>query len=147
MDAAQDDFPGYNPAMMEKVTYKPIGIVENEINERLRPDRIQMVESRLILDPELSEGLQGLEPGYRIMVIFHFHRSEGYQLVQFPRGDKSRSPRGVFALRSPHRPNAIGVTVVEIVAIDGNVLRVRDLDAINGTPILDLKPVRDGAVS
>lgn len=140
-------FEGTISTMTETITYKSIGIVENEIDELLRPERIQMVESRLVLNPELSAGLQGLEPGYRIAVIFHFHRSEGYQLVQHPRGDRSRSPRGVFALRSPNRPNPIGVTVVEIVAIEGNVLHVRDLDAVNGTPILDLKPVRDCTVS
>jgi tRNA-Thr(GGU) m(6)t(6)A37 methyltransferase TsaA len=124
----------------ETIIYKAIGYVENDFNEPAVPEEIRSVESRIVLDPALREGLRGLEPGQRIMVIFHFHRSQGYDLCQHPRGDRSRPQRGVFALRSPRRPNPIGATVVDLVAIEGNVLRVRGLDAINGTPVLDLKP-------
>ena len=81
-----------------------------------------------------------MEPGQQVMVLFYFHRSDGYDLLQHPRGDRSRPTRGVFTLRSPRRPNPIGVTIVDIVAVEGNVLRVRGLDALNGTPVLDLKP-------
>jgi tRNA-Thr(GGU) m(6)t(6)A37 methyltransferase TsaA len=119
---------------------RAIGHVENEFDERVAPDEIRLAESRLVLDPSLIEGLQGLDVGQQIIVVFYFHRSEGYDLLQHPRGDQSRPKRGVFALRSPRRPNPIGVTVVELVGIDGNVLRVCGLDAINGSPILDLKP-------
>jgi len=126
---------------MEKaISYRAIGHIENEFDEPLASDKIRAVESRIILDPALTEGLQGLEPGQRVMVIFYFHRSQGYDLRQHPRGDQSRLQRGVFALRSPRRPNPIGVTVVELMAVEENVLRVRGLDAINGTPVLDLKP-------
>lgn len=119
---------------------RSIGHVENEFDQPAAPDQIRMVESRLILDPALVEGLQGLEAGQQIMVVFYFHRSKGFDLLQHPRGDQNRPRRGVFALRSPRRPNPIGVTVVELLGIDGNVLRVRGLDAIAGTPVLDLKP-------
>jgi tRNA-Thr(GGU) m(6)t(6)A37 methyltransferase TsaA len=61
-------------------------------------------------------------------------------LLQHPRGDQGQPQRGVFALRSPHRPNPIGVTIVNLLAVERNVLRVSGLDAINGTPVLDLKP-------
>jgi tRNA-Thr(GGU) m(6)t(6)A37 methyltransferase TsaA len=88
----------------------------------------------------LAEGLKGLEPGRQILVVYYFHRSDGYDLCQHPRGDRHRPRRGVFALRSPRRPNPVGVTVVDLVAIAGTVLTVRGLDAINGTPVLDLKP-------
>jgi tRNA-Thr(GGU) m(6)t(6)A37 methyltransferase TsaA len=74
------------------------------------------------------------------MVVYYFHRSDDYELCQHPQGDRNRSRRGVFSLRSPRRPNPIGVTVVDLVAIEGNMLRVQSLDAINGTPVLDLKP-------
>ena len=76
-----------------------------------------------------------------LLVVFVFHRSEGHELLQHPRGDRSRPKRGVFALRSPNRPNPIGVTEVELIAIEGSILTVRGLDAIDGTPVLDLKPV------
>jgi tRNA-Thr(GGU) m(6)t(6)A37 methyltransferase TsaA len=124
----------------EPIIYKAIGYVENEFDKPAALEEIRSVESRIVLDPALREGLKGLEPGQRIMVIFYFHRSQGYDLCQHPRGDRSRPQRGVFALRSPRRPNPVGVTVVDLVAIEGNVLRVRGLDAINGTPVLDLKP-------
>lgn len=118
---------------------RAIGHVENEFDEPTAPDKIRLAESRIILDPSLVEGLQGLEPGQQIMVVFYFHRSEGYDLLQHPRGDQSRPKRGVFALRSPRRPNPIGVTMTDLISVEGNVLWVRGLDAINGTPVLDLK--------
>jgi tRNA-Thr(GGU) m(6)t(6)A37 methyltransferase TsaA len=122
------------------IIYRAIGRVENGFDEPAAPCEIRAVESRIVLDPSLTEGLKGLKPGQRIMVVFYFHRSRGFDLLQHPRGDKSRPRRGVFSLRSPRRPNPIGVTVVDLVAIDGNVLHVQGLDAINGTPVLDLKP-------
>ena len=123
------------------IVYRAIGHVENDFDEPAAPHVIRAVESRIVLDPSLTEGLRGLEPGRQVMVIFYFHRSQGFDLLQHPQGDRSRPRRGVFALRSPRRPNPIGVTVVDLVTIEGNVLRVRGLDAINGTPVLDLKPV------
>ena len=129
------------PQLEETVVYRAIGHVENAFDEPAAPHAIRAVESRIVLDPSLVEGLNGLDPGRRIMVIFYFHRSQGFDLLQHPQGDKSRPRRGVFALRSPRRPNSIGVTVVDLVAVEGNVLQVRGLDAINGTPVLDLKPV------
>ena len=128
------------PQLEDAVVYRAIGHVENDFDEPAAPYAIRSVESRIVLDPSLVEGLRGLDPGRQIMVIFYFHRSQGFDLLQHPQGDKSRPRRGVFALRSPRRPNPIGVTVVDLVAVEGNVLRVRGLDAINGTPVLDLKP-------
>ncbi len=118
----------------------PIGRVENQFDQPAAPDEIRLAESRIFLDPYLVEGLTGLEAGQQIMVIFHFHRSEGFDLLQHPRGDHARPRRGVFALRSPNRPTPIGVSVVDLTGIEDNVLRVRGLDAINQTPVLDLKP-------
>lgn len=124
----------------EAIVYRAIGWVENDFNEPAPPSEIRSVESRILLDPSLTKGLKGLVPGQRIMVVFYFHRSQSFDLLQHPQGDSSRPRRGVFALRSPRRPNPIGITVVDLVAVDRNVLRVRGLDAINGTPVLDIKP-------
>ncbi len=126
--------------MQETLIYRAIGHVENGFNEPAAAEEIRAAESRLVLDPGLTEGLIGLEPGQQAIVVFHFHRSQGYELRQHPRGDRSLPERGVFALRSPRRPNPIGITTVDLLAIDGHVLRVRGLDAINGTPLLDIKP-------
>jgi tRNA-Thr(GGU) m(6)t(6)A37 methyltransferase TsaA len=124
----------------QAITFTAIGYVENQFDEPVSSEEIRAVESRIVLNPDLVEGMQGLEPGQQLLVVFHFHRTEGFNLLQHPRGDRSRPRRGVFALCSPQRPNPIGVTVVDLLAIQGNILRVRGLDAINGTPVLDLKP-------
>jgi tRNA-Thr(GGU) m(6)t(6)A37 methyltransferase TsaA len=124
----------------QDIVYRAIGRVENSFDEPAAPYEIRAVESRIVLDQSLTEGLRGLEPGRQIMVVFCFHRSQGFELLQHPQGNRSRPRRGVFALRSPRRPNPIGVTVVDLLAVEGNVLRVRGLDALNGTPVLDLKP-------
>ncbi len=122
------------------IIFQPIGHVENGIEELVAPEKIKAVESRIVLDPAFAEGLQGLVAGQRVLVVFHFHRVDGFQLCQHPRGDAARPKRGVFALRTPSRPNPIGVTEADLLAIEGSVLRVRGLDAVNGTPVLDLKP-------
>ena len=119
---------------------RSIGRVENGFPLGTPKDTMMAAESRIILDPELVPGLEGLEKQPRILVIFHFHLSEGWEMKQHPRGDESRPKRGVFALRSPRRPNPIGVTEVELLEIADNVVRVRGLDAVDGTPVLDLKP-------
>jgi tRNA (adenine37-N6)-methyltransferase len=128
------------PVAVEPVAFRPIGYVENDFDEPAALDQMRAAESRIVLDPALIEGLEGLQVGQSIMVIFHFHRAQGYALRQHPRGDENRPMRGVFALRSPRRPNPIGVTMVDLLGVDENVLRVRGLDAINGTPVFDLKP-------
>lgn len=122
------------------LTLRPIGVVENGLPLGTPKATLQEAESTLRLEAELVPGLDGLEKEPRILVVFHFHLSQGYELHQHPRGDTTRPIRGVFALRSPRRPNLIGVTEVELLGIQGNLLRVRGLDAVDGTPILDLKP-------
>lgn len=126
--------------MKEPIVYVAIGRVENEFDQSVALDQVQSAESRIILDSALTDGVTGLMPGQKVMVVFHFHRSKGFALLQHPRGDRNRPQRGVFALRSPQRPNPIGVTVVEISAVQENVLHVRGLDALNGTLVLDIKP-------
>jgi tRNA-Thr(GGU) m(6)t(6)A37 methyltransferase TsaA len=124
----------------EPVTLKPIGHVENDYPLGTPGETLKAGESRIVLNPELEGGLLGLEKETRILVIFFFHKSVGWDLLQHPKGDYTREKRGVFALRSPRRPNGIGVTEVELLGIRENVLTVRGLDAVDGTPVLDLKP-------
>jgi tRNA-Thr(GGU) m(6)t(6)A37 methyltransferase TsaA len=115
---------------------RAIGHLEVESSSRPGPE----AEAIIVVDEELTEGLQGLQQGQQLMVLFYFHRSQGFELLQHPRGDSSRPRRGVFSLCSPRRPNPIGVTMVDLLEINGNRLRVRGLDAFDGTPLLDLKP-------
>lgn len=122
-------------------TFKAIGTVENSCNDLLEPGVIRALQSRIILEPELSAGLTGFKPGDRLLVLFAFHLIEdGFELMQRPRKDPKREPQGVFTLCSPRRPNPIGATVVDLLEIHENVLLVTGLDAINGTPVLDIKP-------
>lgn len=125
----------------ETFEFQAIGYVENELGEGTKAEILRASLSRIVLDAGLVEGLTGIEPGMKVMVVFVFHRAEGYDLLQHPRGDRSRPKRGVFTLRSPRRPNPIGVTKVEVVSLEGNVLTVRNLDAFDGTPVIDIKPV------
>lgn len=124
----------------EAITFHPIGVVENGFPHGTPGDTMRAAESRIVLNPEFTRGLQELENESRILVVFHFHLSRDWELLQHPRGDRSRPRRGVFALRSPRRPNGIGVTEVDLLDIQDNVLTVRGLDAVDGTPVLDLKP-------
>lgn len=126
------------------VTFTPIGYVQNDFDAPTTPETIAAAESRIVVAPEFAEGLTGLEAGQQVMIVFHFHLVRSYALLQHPRGDPSRPKRGVFALHTPYRPNPIGVTVVDLLSVEGNVLRVKGLDALNGTPVLDIKLIMEG---
>ena len=95
----------------------------------------------LVFEPEMAEGLRSLRPGDEVIVITWLDRARRDVLSTRPRGDACRPEEGVFSARSPHRPNPIGLHRVEITAIDGRRVAVRHLEALDGTPILDVKPV------
>jgi tRNA-Thr(GGU) m(6)t(6)A37 methyltransferase TsaA len=90
------------------------------------------------LDPAYEEGLADLDGFSHVILLFGLHRSTGYQLTVTPRLDPA--PRGLFATRSPRRPNPIGMTVVRLLAVEGCRLRVQGVDMLDGTPLLDIKP-------
>jgi tRNA-Thr(GGU) m(6)t(6)A37 methyltransferase TsaA len=128
------------PRIAGDLPIRAIGFVQNEFAEPIDSDTLKESLSRIVVDADLADGLTGLTAGDRALVVFYFHLSQGYELLQHPRGDRSRPKRGVFALRSPHRPSPIGITEVEVLELEDNVLTVRGLDAIDGTPVIDLKP-------
>lgn len=101
----------------------------------------------LVFEPEMLEGLRSLRPGEEVIVLTWLDRARRDVLSVQPRGDTSRAQEGVFSTRSPHRPNPIGLHRVEITAIEGLRVLVRHLDAVDGTPILDVKPMLSGAIS
>ena len=98
-------------------------------------------EAWLVLDAGVLDALDGTEPGDRVVVLTWLHRARRDVLRVHPRDDPRNPLRGVFGTRSADRPNPIGLHEVEIVAIEGDRVRVRPLEAVDGTPILDLKPV------
>jgi tRNA-Thr(GGU) m(6)t(6)A37 methyltransferase TsaA len=97
-----------------------------------------LAEGSIDLLPEFAAGLQDIEGFSHLIVLWAFDRSDGFDLVFTPPADDR--PHGVFATRSPRRPNPIALTIVELVARDGASLRVRGVDMLDGTPILDIKP-------
>jgi tRNA-Thr(GGU) m(6)t(6)A37 methyltransferase TsaA len=99
-------------------------------------------EGVLEINPELELGLTDIEGFSHLFVIWAFDRSEGVELIGRPPSDQR--PHGVFAMRSPKRPNPIGLTVVELVRRDGSRLHVRGVDMLDQTPILDIKPYLSG---
>jgi tRNA-Thr(GGU) m(6)t(6)A37 methyltransferase TsaA len=93
------------------------------------------------LRPDLVEGLRDLRAGIDVLVLTWLDRADRDVLVVHPRGDRARPRQGVFSTRSPDRPNPIGLHRVSIVAVDGPRVRVRNLEAIDGTPVVDVKPL------
>jgi tRNA-Thr(GGU) m(6)t(6)A37 methyltransferase TsaA len=132
--------PAPSKAKTDTISFRSIGHVENAFDEPTDPHLLRDSISRIVIDPSFSDGLTGLDAGERMLVVFQFHLSEGYDLRQHPRGNRNRPKRGVFTLRSPNRPNPIGISEVELLEVEENLLTVRGLDALNGTPVLDLKP-------
>jgi tRNA-Thr(GGU) m(6)t(6)A37 methyltransferase TsaA len=95
----------------------------------------------LVFDPDVIDALEGIQPGDEVIVLTWLHRAQRDVLRVHPRGDPSRAEEGVFNTRSQHRPNPIGLHPVSVLAIDGRRLRVGGLEAVDGTPIIDVKPV------
>ena len=95
----------------------------------------------LVFDEDVREGLADVKPGDALVVLTWLDRARRDVLRVHPRGDTTRKPEGVFTTRSPHRPNPIGLHQVDVVAVDGCRVQVRNLEALNDTPIVDLKPV------
>ena len=124
------------------LTLQPIGQVRSaysevsQIPKGLGADHT--AEGVLELLPAFEPGLLDIEGFSHLYVIWAFHRAQGVELLAFPPSDDR--PHGVFATRSPQRPNPIGLTVVELLGRDGRRLRVRGVDMLDGTPILDIKP-------
>ena len=98
-------------------------------------------EAWLVFEPAAVEGLRNIRPGDELVLITWLDRARRDVLSVHPRGDVTRPPEGVFSTRSPHRPNPLGLHDVTVTAVEGGRVRVRGLEAIDGTPIIDLKPV------
>jgi tRNA-Thr(GGU) m(6)t(6)A37 methyltransferase TsaA len=123
------------------ITLTPIGIVNNEILEAHHDTPWREIESEIVIDPRWQEALDGLEQFSHIWVIFYFDR------IPLPDSPRIRPMRradmplmGRLATRTPQRPNPIGISPVPLLQLNGNRLRVRGLEALDGTPVLDIKP-------
>ena len=125
-----------------EITYKPIGVIRTPFKEPkgtpIQPTGAVGVEGVLEVFPENAPGLKDLEGFSHVILLYHFHLSRGHSLTVRPYLDKEE--RGVFATRFPGRPNPIGLSVVRLVGITGHVVRIMDVDIVDGTPLLDIKP-------
>ncbi len=138
-------FPRYTVPRMTgrgEVIYVPIGVIRTPFLEPkgtpIQPPAAKGVEGRVIVFREYAEGLADLGGFSHVILIYHFHLSGTPKLKVRPYMDDRK--RGVFATRAPARPNPIGFSVVRLLGIEGNVLHVADVDIVDGTPLLDIKP-------
>ncbi len=127
---------------MNEIKYKPIGVVCSPFKEPkgtpIQPSAAKGISGTIDIFPEYAEGLKDIEGFSYIILIYHFHLSKKTGLVAKPFMDTKE--RGVFAIRGPSRPNPIGISIVRLVGIEGNTIHIQDVDIVNGTPLLDIKP-------
>ena len=125
-----------------KVDFTPIGIIHTPFLKLegmpIQPSGAVGVKGTVELLPEYADGLKDLDGFSHIILLFLLHRSEGFDLRVIPFMDSS--PRGVFATRAPRRPNPIGLSIVRLSSIEGSILHIEDVDILDSTPLLDIKP-------
>jgi len=136
------NYGSYGGIHLEKIVYEPIGYVRSPYKGMgegpIQPRGGKGVRGTLEIFPGFVDGLKDLDGFSRIQVLFHMHLSEGFSLSVIPFLDTVK--RGLFSTRSPRRPNPIGLSVVKLLRIDGNILHIEDIDMLDGTPVLDIKP-------
>lgn len=131
---------------MEEISFNPIGIIHSPFSEPkgtpIQPSAAERVEGRVEVFLEFAEGLMDIEGFSHIILIYYFHLAKTKPLLVTPFMDTMQ--HGVFATRASARPNAIGFSVVELNKVEGNILHIMDVDIVDGTPLLDIKPCVPG---
>jgi len=127
---------------MSEIKYQPIGVIHSPFKEPrgvpIQPIAGKGVKGTVEVFPEYTEGLKDIEKFSHIILIYHFHLSQKSSLKVKPYMDDQ--VHGVFATRAPSRPNHIGISVVRLIKVEGEKLYIKDLDIIDNTPLLDIKP-------
>jgi len=125
-----------------KIEFVPIGVVKTEERNIPRHWTVSDAEGEIVIDEKYTEGLKDIRQGQQIIVIFYFHKSpdfnSGYLVQKPPHKDRAM---GVFSTCSPVRPNPVGLSILEVTGIKANIISVKGIDIIDGTPVLDIKPV------
>ena len=125
-----------------EIKFKPIGIIHSPYTKLhdmpIQPSAASGVKGRVEVDEKYLPALSDLEGFSHIYLLYHFHLAKSYQLKVIPFLDDQE--RGLFATRAPKRPNPIGLSVVKLIRVEGHILHVENIDIINGTPLLDIKP-------
>ena len=124
------------------ISITPIGIIQTPFKDidgmPVQPSGARDVPGQLVLDPQYEAGLCDLDGFSHLILLYHFHLSKGYSLTVKPFLDTVK--RGLFSTRAPRRPNPIGLSIVRLNRIDGRILHILDVDMVDGTPLLDIKP-------
>lgn len=131
---------------MSDIILRPIGVVHSPIkdsHDAPRQPKWSNFEGEIEIFPEFVDGLDGVEKLDSIVVVFHFDRSEGFDLMVKP--PHLDSMCGVFASRSPRRPNQIGISTLKLLSVEGNILHVYGIDMLDGTAVIDIKPDISGS--
>ncbi len=127
---------------MRKLTVQVIGTIHSPFTELgnmpIQPVGALNVEGEVVVDQRFAEGLKDLEGFSHIYLLYYFHKAKRTEMQVIPYMDTEK--RGVFATRSPLRPAHIGISIVELLALEGHRLKVRGLDVLDGTPLIDIKP-------
>lgn len=127
---------------MKEIKYRPIGTIHSPFKEPkgtpIQPKVSGGTEGSVEVFSEYAEGLKDLDGFSHIILVYHFHLCNKSSLSVIPYMDEV--PHGVFSTRAPGRPNPIGISVVRLVRIEGNIIHVQDIDILDGTPLLDIKP-------
>ncbi len=127
---------------MEKIILNPIGIIHTPFkdinNMPIQPVAAEGIKGTIELLPEYVEGLKDLDGFSYITLIYHFHKVNGYQLQVIPFMDTEK--HGIFACKAPKRPNSIGISTVKLTGIEGNIIHIEQVDMLDGTPLIDIKP-------
>jgi tRNA-Thr(GGU) m(6)t(6)A37 methyltransferase TsaA len=123
------------------IEMEPIGFVSTNAETIPRSWSVSDVKGILVIDEAYVEAIRDIKPGQRIYVIFHFHKSPNFtsQFMRIKPPNREEKV-GVFSTHSPIRPNPVGLSVLEVLEIEGNIIYVKGLDMLDGTPILDIKP-------
>lgn len=127
---------------MNHITYRPIGSIRTPFKKQagmpIQPSGAKGVRGTIKIKKDYIGGLKDLEGFSHLVLIYHFHLSKEYDLMVTPFLDDH--PRGVFATRAPRRPNSIGLSIVKLNAVKGDILEIENVDIVDGTPLLDIKP-------
>lgn len=128
------------------ITITPIGIIQTPFNDLkgmpIQPSGAADVQGTIIINREYEQGLSDLEGFSHIILLYHFHQSQGYNLMVTPFMDDQK--RGLFSTRAPKRPNPIGLSIVQLIKREKNKISIKGIDVLNGTPLIDIKPYVPG---
>lgn len=124
------------------IRLEPVGVLHCGLRDRSEVPRnydISDVTGEIEIFPAYHEAMADIEPGQEIVVLYFFHKADRTVQKVYPRGDRSRGLTGVFSTRSPMRPNPIAVSEVEVLAVEPGRIRIKGVDALDGTPVIDIK--------